>query len=87
MLNPEIDQTPTQMNLGVSVSGGIMTRIRPYPESSVAWDEAFRQRQRADDLEEFLRRIAETCRHLAKSRPGGSLMRVVTEIETKLTMG
>jgi hypothetical protein len=31
-----------------------MSRIRPYPEGSVAWDEAFRQRQRADDLEAAL---------------------------------
>jgi hypothetical protein len=31
-----------------------MGAIRVYPESSVAWDEAWRQRQRADKAESLL---------------------------------
>lgn len=42
-----------------------MNRIRPYPEGSVAWDEAFRQRQRADDLEAACRAVLDALEKLA----------------------
>jgi hypothetical protein len=43
----------------------MMNRVRPYPESSVAWDEAFRQRQRADDLEAACRAVLDALEKLA----------------------
>jgi hypothetical protein len=42
-----------------------MSRIRPYPEGSVAWDEAFRQRERADNLETACRAVLDALEKLA----------------------
>jgi hypothetical protein len=42
-----------------------MSRVRPYPEGSVAWDEAFRQRERADNLEAVCRAVLDALEKLA----------------------
>ena len=42
-----------------------MNKVRPYPEGSVAWDEAFRQRQRADSLEAACRAVLDALEKLA----------------------